>query len=53
MHFQRILALAGLLVTLVGGVALLMDLTILGALGLGSGALIGLAGLVSVWMEEK
>jgi len=50
---QRIMAAAGLIVTTVGGVALLMDVVLAGAFALGMGVLIGLAGIVSRWFNDE
>lgn len=53
MREQRIMAVAGLLITTVGGVALLLDVVIAGTVALATGVLIGLAGVVSRWFNDE
>lgn len=50
---NRIMAAAGLVVTMIGGIALLMDVVVAGAIALGTGVLIGLAGIVSRWFNDE
>lgn len=52
MREQRIMAVAGLVTTTVGGVALLLDVVAAGTVALATGVLIGLAGIVSRWFND-
>lgn len=50
---QRMMMLAGLVLTTVGGAALFMEVIVAGAIALATGALVVLASIVSRWFNDE